>query len=40
MCVQNIECKLYPGARHELLVETNHQEVFEDIGSWLEKHLA
>ncbi len=35
--VQNIECKLYPGARHELLVETNHQEVFEDIGSWLEK---
>ena len=38
--VQNIECKLYPGARHELLVETNHQEVFEDIGSWLEKHLA
>ena len=32
--------KLYPGARHELLVETNHQEVFEDIGSWLEKHLA
>lgn len=38
--VQNIECKLYPGARHELLVETNHQEVFEDIGSWLEKHLS
>ena len=38
--VQNIECKLYPGARHELLVETNHMEVFEDIGSWLEKHLA
>jgi alpha-beta hydrolase superfamily lysophospholipase len=31
---------MYPGARHELLVETNHQEVFEDIGSWLEKHLA
>ena len=38
--VQNIECKLYPGARHELLVETNHMEVFEDICSWLEKHLA
>ena len=38
--VQNIESKFYPGARHELLVETNHQEVFEDIGSWLEKQLA
>ena len=38
--VQNIESKFYPGARHELLVEMNHQEVFEDIGSWLEKQLA
>ena len=38
--VQNIESKFYPGARHELLVETNHQEVFEDIGSWMEKQLA
>ena len=38
--VQNIESKFYPGARHELLVETNRQEVFEDIGSWLEKQLA
>ena len=38
--VQNIECKLYPGARHELLVETNKQEVFEDIGSWLDRQLT
>jgi alpha-beta hydrolase superfamily lysophospholipase len=37
--VQNIECKLYPGARHELLVETNKQEVFADIGNWLDKQL-
>ena len=37
--VQNIECKLYPGARHELLVETNKQEVFADIGNWLGKQL-
>jgi len=38
--VQNIECKLYPGARHELLVETNKQEVFADIGNWLDRQLA
>ena len=38
--VQNIESKFYPGARHELLVETNKQEVFEDIGSWLMRQLS
>ena len=38
--VQNIESIFYPGARHELLVETNHQEVFQDIGDWLEKQFS
>ena len=38
--VQNIQCKLYPGARHELLVETNKQEVFADIGNWLDTQLS
>ena len=37
--VRNIEVKFYPGARHELLVETNHQEVFADIAGWIEKQL-
>ena len=37
--VKNIELKLYPGARHELLVETNKLEVFADIGNWLDKQL-
>ena len=37
--VQNIRCKLYPGARHELLVETNRQEVFADIAAWLNDQL-
>ena len=37
--VQNIPCKLYPGARHELLVETNRQEVFADIAAWLNDQL-
>ena len=38
--VQNIESIFYPGARHELLVETNKQEVFGDIAAWLDKQLA
>ena len=38
--VKNIESKFYPGARHELLLETNHLEVFADIADWLDKQLA
>ena len=38
--VQNITQKFYPGARHELLVETNKLEVFADIGDWLDQQLA
>ena len=38
--VQNIESIFYPGARHELLVETNKLEVFGDIAAWLDKQLA
>ena len=37
--VKNIEVKLYPSARHELLVELNREEVFADIGDWLEHRL-
>ena len=29
----------YPGARHELLVETNKAEVFADIAGWLNKQI-
>lgn len=35
--MQDVTLKLYPGARHELLNETNRQEVYEDILSWLER---
>ena len=37
--VGNIESKFYPGARHELLVETNKAEVFADIAGWLNKQI-
>lgn len=35
----DVTMKLYPGARHEILNETNRQEVFEDLLVWLEDHL-
>ncbi len=37
--VKNLSIKIYPGARHELLNETNKEEVYGDIASWLNKHI-
>ncbi len=34
--MSDVYMKLYHGARHELINETNYQEVFEDIINWLE----
>lgn len=34
--VQNVQYKLYPGARHEIINEINKAEVIKDIISWLE----
>jgi alpha-beta hydrolase superfamily lysophospholipase len=36
----DIETRLYPGARHEVLNETNRDEVLADIRQWLESRLA
>ncbi len=33
--IHNLQCKLYAGARHELLNETNRTEVIGDILNWL-----
>lgn len=35
----DVECKLYEGARHELLNEINREEVYGDLYSWMERHL-
>ena len=37
--IKDVEIKLYPDARHEVLNETNKDEVYNDILNWLEKHL-
>lgn len=35
--VTDVQYKLYPDARHELLNETNKQEVYDDILNWINK---
>lgn len=32
----NVDIKLYPNARHEIINETNYSEVYEDINNWLQ----
>lgn len=38
--VKSVEIKLYEGARHEILNEINKKEVFEDIVTFVDNHLA
>ena len=35
---RSLSVKLYPGARHEILNETNRREVWDDLLRWLEKN--
>ncbi|RLD61325.1 MAG: alpha/beta hydrolase, partial [Bacteroidetes bacterium] len=35
----DLEIKLYPDGRHEILNEINKEEVYNDVLKWLEKHL-
>ncbi|MBB6451731.1 alpha-beta hydrolase superfamily lysophospholipase [Salirhabdus euzebyi] len=37
--IKDVTCKLYPGARHEILNETNRKEVYEDVLNWLDEHI-
>lgn len=38
--VTNVEMKLYPGGRHEMLNEINREEVFQDVLAWLNKQCC
>lgn len=35
--MRDVTCRLYPGARHEILNEHNKEEVFKDVLDWLEQ---
>lgn len=37
--MEDVEIKLYPDMRHEILNEDNKEEVYEDIYNWLIKHI-
>ncbi|WP_199924942.1 alpha/beta hydrolase [Paenibacillus sp. IHBB 10380] len=37
--IADVEFHLYPGGRHEMLNETNRDEVTADLVNWLEKHV-
>ena len=36
---ENVEMRLYPGARHEILNEINKDEVLDDIAAWIDRVL-
>ena len=37
--ITDIECKLYPDMRHEILNEPGKQEVYDDVLAWIDKHM-
>lgn len=37
--VQDLQLKLYANMRHEILNETEHETVYEDIAIWLDEHV-
>ncbi|WP_053385585.1 alpha/beta hydrolase [Leucobacter japonicus] len=38
--VRDVTVKIYPGARHEILNETNRDEVFADVTTWIQERVA
>jgi len=40
MGMEDVSMKLYPGARHELLNETNREEVYGDLWSWMKEKYS
>ncbi len=37
--LEKLTCRLYPGARHEILNETDRESVMKDIFDWMEEHV-
>ncbi len=38
--VQTVDCKIYEGMRHEIHNEIGKEQVYDDIASWIENHVA
>jgi alpha-beta hydrolase superfamily lysophospholipase len=39
MGIKDVKMKSYQGARHEILNETNREEVYKDMLDWLDAHI-
>ncbi|MBR2683982.1 MAG: alpha/beta hydrolase, partial [Atopobiaceae bacterium] len=37
---RDVTCTIYKNMRHEILNETDHQRVYDDVLAWIEDHLA
>ena len=35
--IRKVDLKLYPGDRHEILNETDREQVYEDLYRWLDE---
>lgn len=38
--LHDVKIRLYPGGRHEMLNETNHEEVYKDILDWINEKIG
>lgn len=38
--ISNLEIKLYPGLRHDILKEKNKKDIYEDIYNWIKKNVG
>ena len=38
--IKNLDIKLYPGLRHDILNEKNKEDVYNDVFDWLDKRLV
>ncbi|WP_159438297.1 alpha/beta fold hydrolase [Massiliimalia massiliensis] len=38
--IEDLQIRLYPGARHEVLNEINKEEVYQDVLNWLDQRFA
>lgn len=38
--IKDVRCKLYENDRHEILNETDREQVYQDIENWIGEHLA
>ena len=38
--MQQVSCRIYPLCRHEILLEINKEEIYEDIAQWLDEKLS